>query len=86
MAAAGRKSGTIIQALRHLGKGQIDDRVIAMLRRRIDDKDRASLRKDLVHAPAWIADLLRPLTEPTPQHEHLSATSGRTPSFGLPAG
>jgi hypothetical protein len=65
MATAGRKSGTIIQALRHIGKDRIDDRTIAILRRRIDDKDRASLRKDLVHAPAWIADLLRPLTEGT---------------------
>lgn len=65
MATAGRKSGTIIQALRYLGKGQVDDRVIAMLHRRIEDKDRARLRKDLIHAPAWIADLLRPLTEPT---------------------
>jgi hypothetical protein len=65
MAAAGRKSGTVIQALRYLGKDQVDDRVIAMLRRRIADKDLVSLRRDLVHAPAWIADLLRPLTEPT---------------------
>ena len=32
----------------------------------IDDKDRADVRKDLIHAPAWIADLLRPLTEPIP--------------------
>jgi len=63
MATAGRKSGTIIQALRHIGKDQVDARIIAILRRRIDDKDRASLRKDLIHAPAWIADLLRPLTE-----------------------
>jgi hypothetical protein len=64
MATAGRKSGTIIQALRHLGKDQVDDRVIATLRRHIDDGDRASLRKDIIHAPAWIADLLRPIIEP----------------------
>jgi hypothetical protein len=63
MATAGRKSGTIIQALRHIGKDQVDARIIAILRRRIDDRERASLRKDLIHAPAWIADLLRPLTE-----------------------
>jgi hypothetical protein len=63
MATAGRKSGTVIQALRYLGKDQVDDRVIATLRRQIDDKDRAVFRKDLIHAPAWIADLLRPLVE-----------------------
>ena len=63
MATAGRKSGTLIQALRHIGKDQIDDQAIAILRRQITDSDRPALRKDLSHAPAWIADLLRPMTE-----------------------
>ena len=64
MATAGRKSGTLIQALRYLGQDQVDDQVLATLRRQIADDDRAAIRKDLCHAPAWIADLLRPLTEP----------------------
>jgi hypothetical protein len=64
MATAGRKSGTYIQALRYLGQDQVDDQVLATLRRQIADEDRAAIRKDLRHAPAWIADLLRPLTEP----------------------
>ena len=63
MATAGRKSGTLIQALRHLGQTQVDDQVIAALHRQISESDRPVLRKDLRHAPAWIADLLRPLTE-----------------------
>jgi hypothetical protein len=67
MATAGRKSGILIQALRYLGRDQVDDQVLAILRRHVTDADRAALRKDLVHAPAWIADLLRPLTEPPPQ-------------------
>lgn len=66
MAAAGRESGTIIQALRHLGQDQVDDQVLATLRRQIADEDRPAIRKDLIHSPAWIADLLRPLTEPVP--------------------
>lgn len=65
MATAGRKSGTIIQALRYLGQDQMNDQVIATLRRYIGDSDRSAIHKDLRHAPAWIADLLRPLTEPT---------------------
>ena len=65
MATAGRKSGTLIQALRHLGQDQIDDQALAVLRRQITDADRAAIRKDLNHAPAWIADLLLPLTEPS---------------------
>lgn len=64
MATAGRKSGTLIQALRYLGQDQVDDRVLTILRRHMTDLP--TLRKDLRHAPAWIADLLRPLTEPTP--------------------
>ena len=62
MATAGRKSGTLIQALRHLGQDQVDERVLAILRRQITASDRLIIQKDLHHAPAWIADLLRPLT------------------------
>lgn len=66
MATAGRKSGRLIQALRHLGRDQVDAGVVAKIRRKIADEDRAGLQKDLVHAPVWIADLLRPLTAPNP--------------------
>jgi hypothetical protein len=64
MATAGRISGTLIQALRYLGRNHVDDLVIATLRRHITESDRPAIRKDLVHAPAWIADLLRRLIEP----------------------
>lgn len=64
MATAGRKSGTIIQALRYLGKDQVDDRVMAILRRQISDEEGPKIHKDLRHAPEWIADLLRPITQP----------------------
>lgn len=63
MAAAGRKSGVLIQALRYLGKERVDNNVITSVSRQIEGKDRAVLGKDLVHAPAWIADILRPLAE-----------------------
>ena len=64
MATAGRKSGTLIQALRYLGKEQVDAKVMKIVRRYITNEDRQAIRKDLGYAPAWIADLLRPLTEP----------------------
>jgi len=64
MATAGRKSGTIIQALRHIGQDQVDEKVLSILRRQITDSDRPIIQKDLHHAPAWIADLLRPLIAP----------------------
>lgn len=63
MATAGRKSGAIIQALRYLGQKQVDDQARATLRRQITKRDRPRLRKDLIYALAWIADLLRPLLE-----------------------
>jgi len=63
MATAGRISGTIIQALRHLGQDQIDDQALTVLRRRITDADHSTILKDLVHAPAWIAEILRRLTK-----------------------
>lgn len=66
MATAGRKSGTLIQALRHLGQKQVDDKVLATVRRHITAPDRPAILKDLRHAPSWIADLLRPLVVPPP--------------------
>jgi hypothetical protein len=64
MATAGRKSGTLIQALRQLGEKRVDDKVLATLRRHITTDERPAILKDLRHAPAWIADLLRPLVAP----------------------
>ncbi len=58
-------SGTLIQALRYLGKDQMDDGVMVIRAARFRH-DRAGLRKDLIYAPGWIADILRPLTQPNP--------------------
>jgi hypothetical protein len=38
--------------------------VLSIVRRQIADEDRSILRKDILHAPAWIADVLRPMTGP----------------------
>ena len=65
MATAGRISGTLIQALRHLGQAQVDDHVLSILRRNLANCDRAAIVKDLKHAPAWIAEIIRRLTEPS---------------------
>ncbi|EIP98895.1 hypothetical protein OpiT1DRAFT_03371 [Opitutaceae bacterium TAV1] len=61
MATAGRKSGTVIQALRYLGRDQVNDQVLTTIGRQLSPVDRQSLQKDLIHAPAWIADFLHPL-------------------------
>jgi hypothetical protein len=66
VATAGRKSGTVIQALRHLGRRHVDDKVIAILRRQLNDADESQLLKDLRYAPAWVADTLRRLAAKVP--------------------
>ena len=59
MATAGRKSGTVIQALRHIGQRNVDDKTLAILKRQLSKQDRAQLQKDVHYAPAWIRNILR---------------------------
>ena len=61
MAAAGRTSGLVIQALRQLSQKHVDDNVIAKLRSTLSDDDRRALLKDIASAPAWIGDIFRKL-------------------------
>jgi hypothetical protein len=59
MATAGRISGTVIQALRWLGQKNVDNRIVSLLRERLDRKSMAILKKDIRHAPTWIAEIIR---------------------------
>lgn len=61
MATAGRISGLIIQALRHLGKEHVDDAVLQTLDQRLDDEARRQLLKDARYAPEWIGRIMRQL-------------------------
>ena len=61
MATAGRISGLVIQALRHLGRKHVDEDIIDRLDRRLDMNDRKQLLNDVRFAPAWIADIMRRL-------------------------
>ncbi len=64
MATAGKISGLVIQALRHLGRDQVDDDVVRQLDKRLDDAARKQLMKDIRYAPAWIAEIFRQLVRP----------------------
>jgi hypothetical protein len=68
MATAGRISGTVIQALRWLGQAHMDEQTIAVLRRRLSASDKRQLRQDLRYAPAWVADIMRMVAEPSKRH------------------
>lgn len=59
MATAGRLSGLIIQALRHLGKKHVTDDLIQRLTRRLSEAADEDLLKDAAYAPAWIGNILR---------------------------
>ena len=65
VATAGRQSGTVIQALRHLGQHHVDDKVLSILRRQLNADDKARLLKDLKYAPAWVANILQRLAAKT---------------------
>jgi len=61
MATAGKISGLVIQALRHLGQNHVDEDVIDRLCRRLDADAKKQLLKDVRFAPAWIVDIMRRL-------------------------
>lgn len=61
MATAGRISGLLIQAMRHLKRQKIDDAVINHLKTRLSAEDKQILIADAPLAPAWIADIMRRL-------------------------
>lgn len=63
MAAAGRISGLAIQALRHLGKDNVDDDIIDRLKARLSDDDKQQLFKDISCAPAWIGAIFRKMVK-----------------------
>jgi hypothetical protein len=63
MAAAGRLSGLVIQALRALGKEHITPARIKHLKRTLPWDKRRELLSDLRLAPTWIQPILRELAE-----------------------
>jgi hypothetical protein len=64
MATAGRVSGLVIQALRHIGTKNLDNALVFRLIKRLSEDDKKQLIKDIRHAPAWIAAIMRQLAEP----------------------
>lgn len=61
MAAAGRTSGLVIQALRSLGAAHVTSQRLAQLRRALPPKERRALLADLALAPLWMQPALRAL-------------------------
>ena len=58
MATAGRISGTVIQALRYIGKNRITPAHCQILARRLNASDKKQVYKDRLYAPEWIRRLM----------------------------
>ncbi len=72
MQTAGRISGTVIAALRWLGRAAVDHEIIGKLRRRLSDQDKAILREDAPRAPAyWLTTALRRIADEAEPHSPL---------------
>lgn len=54
MATAGRPSGTVIQALRHLGKAHVTKETVARLRKAFNAAEKLQILKDRSLAPSWM--------------------------------
>ena len=63
MAAAGRLSGLLIQALRELGKEHVTPERLAHLKRTLPAQKRQELISDIRLAPAWMHPIFRELAE-----------------------
>jgi hypothetical protein len=63
MAAAGRISGLVIQALKYLGQPNVTMERLTSLRNLLSEKDRAQLKQDLPLAPAWMRPFLQAVAE-----------------------
>jgi hypothetical protein len=61
MAAAGRTSGLVIQALRSLGPTHVTPQRLEKLRRSVPATERRTLLDDLSLAPGWMQPTLRAL-------------------------
>lgn len=76
LATAGRISGLVIQALRHLGHKHVDAQTIARLRKRLQPTDRTALAADAPLAPAWIARILNDLARDEASNSHVLLPEG----------
>jgi len=62
MVGAGTKAGLILHALRQIGKDNVTEEMIERIKSQLEDKDIKQIKKQTQYAPAWIAKIMRELT------------------------
>ncbi len=60
---AGRPAGAVFQALRYLGKGNVDAGDIDRIRQGLSDQDRADVAKLAVKAPVWMQPIAQRIAD-----------------------
>jgi hypothetical protein len=60
---AGRTSGILIQALRHIGDSMVSDEHLLVLRQQLSPVSRKTLLRDIGSAPAWMHQWFRRIAE-----------------------
>ena len=69
MVGAGKITGLVIQALKHIGQKQFSAEHLKELKRSLSSEQIQQLTKDIPLAPAWIADVIRRLNAESLGHE-----------------
>ena len=59
MATADSITGLVIQAIKYIGKKQINDEQLSQLKQRLSTNDIAELKRNAHLAPAWVAKLIK---------------------------
>lgn len=58
-----RQTATIIQALKAIGKNNVTDMQMDIIRRQISDEDKATVLKEAQQATVWVYDLMKQICE-----------------------
>ena len=58
-----RQSATVIQTLKAIGKGNVTDTQMDIIRHQLSDKDKATMLKEAQQATVWVYDLIKQICE-----------------------
>lgn len=69
MALSGRITGLVVQALRSLGKENMDERfVVSQLSKRLSPAEKQQLSRDINAVPAWMRPVLQQVISSSSPH------------------
>ena len=63
MATAEKASGTVIQALRYIGKDNVNAEIVNKIKDTLSDDDKKELKKDVNAAPDWMRSIIAEIVE-----------------------